>query len=47
MTDSTFVIQNIVYARDPRIFDTKNNLVNQREAFQHENYLDIKSLIKI
>lgn len=28
MTDSTFVIQNIVYARDPKIFDTKNNLVN-------------------
>ena len=28
MDDMTHIIQNIVYARDPKIFDTKNGLVN-------------------
>lgn len=42
MDDCTHVVQNIVYARDYKIFDTKNNLVIQREAFLHENFLDIK-----
>lgn len=46
MDDCTHWIQNIVYARDPKIFDTKGGLVNQRQAFQHENYLDIKAMIK-
>jgi hypothetical protein len=36
-----------VYARDPKIFDTKNKFVNQRTAFMHENMLDIKNLIRI
>jgi len=36
-----------VYARDPKIFDTKNGFVNQRAAFMHENMLDIKNLIRI
>jgi len=46
MDEYTHIIQNIVYARDPKIFDTKNGFVNQREAFMHENRLDIKTLIK-
>jgi hypothetical protein len=46
MDEYTHIIQNIVYARDPKIFDTKNGFVNQKEAFMHENRLDIKSLIK-
>jgi hypothetical protein len=46
MDEYTHIIQNIVYARDPKIFDTKNGFVNQREAFMHENRLDIKSLIR-
>lgn len=46
MDDCTHFIQNIVFARDPKIFDTKNYLVNQRQAFMHENYLDIKAMIK-
>jgi hypothetical protein len=36
---------NIVYARDPKVFDTKTGFANQRNAFQHENMLDIKSLV--
>jgi hypothetical protein len=47
MDEFTHIIQNIVYARDPKIFDNKNGFVNQREAFMHENMLDIKPLIKI
>ena len=45
MDDTTHIIQNIVYARDPKIFDTKSGYVNQRNAFLHENLLDIKSLV--
>lgn len=47
MDEFTHIIQNIVYARDPKIFDTKNGFVNQRNAFMHENMLDIKNLIRI
>ena len=47
MHEFTHIIQNIVYARDPKIFDTKNGFVNQRAAFMHENMLDIKALIRI
>ena len=46
MDEYTHIIQNIVYARDPKIFDTKSGFVNQRNAFQHENMLDIKGLIR-
>ena len=42
MDEHTHLIHNIVYARDPKIFDTKNGYVNQRAAFVHENTLDIK-----
>ena len=47
MDEYTHIIQNIVYARDPKIFDTKNGFVNQRAAFMHENMLDIKQLIRM
>ena len=47
MDEYTHIIQNIVYARDPKIFDTKNGFVNQRAAFMHENTLDIKPLIRL
>lgn len=47
MDEFTHIIQNIVYARDPKIFDTKNKFVNQRTAFMHENMLDIKNLIRV
>ena len=45
MDDTTQEIKNIVYARDPKVFDTKTGFANQRNAFQHENMLDIKSLV--
>ena len=45
MDEYTHIIQNIVYARDPKIFDTKNGFVNQRNAFLHENFLDVKAMI--
>jgi len=47
MDEFTHIIQNIVYARDPKIFDTKTGFVNQRAAFMHENTLDIKPLIRL
>ena len=47
MDESTHIIQNIVYARDPKIFDTKTGQVNQRNAFNHLNLLDVKALIRI
>ena len=47
MDESTSTIQNIVYARDPKVFDNKNGVVNQKNAFLHENYLDIRTLIRI
>ena len=46
MDEYTHIIQNIVYARDPKIFDTKNGYVNQRAAFMHENVLDIRPFIR-
>lgn len=46
MDDTTTSIENVVYARDPKVFDTKNGMVNQKTAFTHENYLDVKTLIK-
>ena len=46
MDDTTHVINNVVYARDPKVFDTKTGYVNQRAAFVHENLLDIKQLIR-
>ena len=46
MDEYTHIIQNIVYARDPKIFDTKSGFVNQRNAFMHENMLDIKAMIR-
>ena len=45
MDEHTAIIRNIVYARDPKIFDTKTGHVNQRQAFTHDNFLDIKALI--
>lgn len=47
MDEFTHIIQNIVFARDPKIFDTKNGFVNQKAAFMHENTLDIKTLIRM
>ena len=47
MDDTTTSIENVVYARDPKVFDTKSGLVSQKNAFTHENYLDVKTLIKI
>lgn len=46
MDDATQFITNIVFARDPKIFDNKTNQVSQRQAFMHENYLDIKAMIR-
>lgn len=45
MDEHTAIIRNVVYARDPKVFDSKTGHVNQRNAFSHENYLDIKMLI--
>ena len=47
MSDSTHYIQNIVFARDPTIFETKTGYVEQRRCFAHENALDIKKLINV
>ena len=47
MDDTTNHIENVVYARDPKVFDTKSGMVNQKIAFSHENYLDVKTLIKM
>lgn len=46
MDEYTHIIQNIVFARDYKIFDTKNGFVNQRMAFMHENLLDVKQMIR-
>ena len=47
MDENTVTIQNIIYARDPKVFDNKNGVVNQKNAFSHENYLDIRTLIRL
>ena len=44
--DTTTEITNIVFARDPSILDTESGTVYQRDAFQHENYLDVKNMVK-
>jgi hypothetical protein len=46
MDEFTHIIHNIVYARDPKVFDTKTGFVYQREAFGHQNILDVKNLIR-
>lgn len=45
MDEFTALIRNVVYARDPKVFDSKSGYVHQRSAFGHENFLDIKNLI--
>lgn len=45
MDEHTSIVRNVVYARDPKAFDTKSGYVNQRSAFVHENFLDIKTMI--
>jgi len=35
--DTTHFIKNIVYTRDPSIFDSTNGYVHQRAAFSHSN----------
>ncbi len=40
------MIRNVVYARDPTILEADKSSVNRDEAFQHENYLDVKNLIR-
>lgn len=48
-TESRKILQNIVYLRDTSILQYLNkkiNMINQREIFQHENYLDVTELIK-
>lgn len=42
---TTHWIKNIVYARDPTIIDRETMRVNQRDAFSHENTLDVKAMI--
>lgn len=44
--DKTTVISDVVFARDPSIIDPTTGTVDQLEAFQHHNYLDVKSLVK-
>lgn len=38
------MISDVVFARDPTVLDAQR-AVESKYAFQHENYLDIKSLI--
>jgi hypothetical protein len=45
MDSTTHWIKNIVYARDPTIIDRETMRVNQRDAFSHENTLDVKAMI--
>lgn len=44
--DTTHIIKNIVFARDPYNLDMETFSINQRDAFMHENYLNIGELIK-
>jgi len=44
--DTTTEITNIVYARDPSILDSETGMIYQKDAFMHENYLDVKNLVK-
>jgi oligoribonuclease NrnB/cAMP/cGMP phosphodiesterase (DHH superfamily) len=45
MDGSTHFIKNIVFARDVSILDRETLHVNQREAFSHENNLDVKKMM--
>jgi hypothetical protein len=40
------MIKNVVFARDPTILEEDKSSVNRDDAFQHENYLDVKNLIR-
>jgi len=42
--DSTHVIRNIVFMRDPNELELGTNYMNQREAFSHQNDLNIRDL---
>jgi hypothetical protein len=42
---TTHFIKNIIYARDPSILDPETLHVNQRDAFVHENNLDVKKMM--
>ena len=44
--ETTQMIRNVVFARDPTILEQDKSSVNRDEAFQHENYLDVKTLIR-
>lgn len=46
MDSTTHWIKNIIYARDPTIIDRETMRVNQRDAFSHENILDVKTMIQ-
>ena len=39
-------VNNIVYCRDPKILEDKVSCLNLKNLMQHENFLDIKQLIK-
>ncbi len=43
--ETTTKITNIVFIRDATMLDD-NNEIELREAFQHHNYLDVRSLVK-
>lgn len=45
MDATTHFIKNIVFCRDPSILDQETRHVNQRDAFSHENNLDVKKLM--
>ena len=44
--DTTSLITNIVFARDPSILEADQKSVDQKTAFFHENYLNVKDLVK-
>jgi hypothetical protein len=44
--ETTHIIKNIVFARDPSNIDMETLSINQRDAFMHENYLNLGELIK-
>jgi hypothetical protein len=44
--ENTTEITNIVFARDPTVLDPQSKSIELMEAFQHQNYLDVKDLVK-
>jgi len=44
--ETTQMIKNVVFARDPTIVEADKSSVNRDDAFQHENYLNVKNLIR-